>query len=767
MLLPNDILIRTTSEGATLWVSQRLVVECCGVDEEYLRKKARFTYKQSLPASWRKVAEGGDFMLGDTGKTWRWGRKGGQYYYDYDRIPDRAPARYRSMLPGREELEAFVEDNDLTQSRERRAALRNALSAAAEEMADNADARWIQMHSGFQIDIAKCRDYSRALGWCRFITRVARDGQFEQYGTPTAGAFYDACASVLAEQRISNFSVSTAASLRKKLAGFPADTEEQRRWIISAKIGNNNSRKIGKYPLVNTETGEIYQFDVHEAVMYSLYMNVGRPQKDYLRTLYEEGYVPAMNEFGILPVSQSAFNNHLTKLSSRLKADLARHGEEYYRKHLQTYVPSEKLSYAHSLFCADGSGLLAYRYTRSFYDSKSKIRREETRIMHLYAILITDVASGYIAGYGIAPEGDHKETLDMVQEAVRMAVRNGGNRTMFEFVSDNHGAFSSAASREFLGRVFNRVRRIEKGNSQANPAEMLFRLFKNSALRSCFNFIRSSHGATAIENRANTDGISKFEYPTYEETILQLEEAIERWNHTPRGNGKTPAEMFEVKNPACEQLTESELRAINGTVSRLSIERMRGFVTPQRGNDLLRFEIPDFAGAGADAISRATGNHYDSEVVCYYDETAADLYSNDGRFILSCPRAGAAKTAYIETTQAHEEAREHLRRRKLEQLETAAQFTEEVESAAAFLAASGYNEAVQFGATKETTNAAYESFINLSVSDKKAADRARRNAERKEAREAARAAEEETERTLAGSRERRLKKFQKYNNQFT
>ena len=63
MILPNDILIRATSDGQTVWVSQRMVCEACGVDEEVLRVSTK-RYKSSLPPSWRKVADQSEFFLG-------------------------------------------------------------------------------------------------------------------------------------------------------------------------------------------------------------------------------------------------------------------------------------------------------------------------------------------------------------------------------------------------------------------------------------------------------------------------------------------------------------------------------------------------------------------------------------------------------------------------------------------------------------------------------------------------------------------------------
>lgn len=763
MLLPNDILIRTTSEGATLWVSQRLVVKCCGVSEGYARK-VRVLYKQSLPASWRKAAEGAEFLLGDNGKAWRWGRKGGQYYYDYDRIPDRVPACYRSALPSREELEAFVEDRNLAASRERRAALRGTLTAAVARLEDNTDTRWIQTRSGFQVDLPKCRDYARALAWCRLITHTVRDGKVEAFGTPTVGAFYDACAAVLAELRLSNLRVSTGASLRKKLAGFPTDVEEQRRWIISRKIGNSNRQIVGKYPVINYETGEIYRFDVHEAFMLMAYVNFDGPQKESLTALYHEKYVPAINEAGELPVSERTFCRRLTSLPNRLQFDLFRHGEDYYKKHYLTYIPSEELTYAHSLLCGDGSGLISYRYTARKYDRERRRWGEETRTRNLYAVMITDVASGYIAGYGIAPEGSSEESFAIVQEAVRMAVDAGGRQTMFEFVSDNAPSFSKAASREWLASVFNRVRRIEAGNSQANPAEKYFRLFKNLVLRSCREFVRSSHNAQ-IGGRANTDGMSVFDYPTYDEAIAVLRERIDAWNHRRGGDGTTPAERFACKNPECRPMDDRQLRQIFGTSTELSIERMRGFVTPGGKEAARMYEIPDYTSTGAATISRATGNGYDSRVRVVYDETGADLYSLDGRFIMTCPPVAKTSNAYIETTPEQRQAREHLRARKAADWEATQIAADELLRTSEYMAGYGYEDAVRLGDRKGDINEAYETAIALTASDKKKAERARRTAEQKEIREAVKAQEMDAAQIQAGYRARQLRKFQEITNQ--
>ncbi|MEG2495671.1 MAG: hypothetical protein RSB32_08250, partial [Mucinivorans sp.] len=204
--------------------------------------------------------------------------------------------------------------------------------------------------------------------------------QFEIYGVKTVAAFYELCAETLATLKIKNLRTNTAKSLRNKIATMPSEIYDQRQWIVSGKWGNDNSKIVGKIQLVDYETGVVYPFDIHQAIMHAAYMNLDGPEKETLTALYDDLYAPLMVEYGSNPVEYRTFCNHLSKLSSRLLNDRARHGTDYYKKQLLTYIPSEKLQYAHSLFCGDGSGLFAYRYTTA---------KGELKFMNLYAIMIT------------------------------------------------------------------------------------------------------------------------------------------------------------------------------------------------------------------------------------------------------------------------------------------------------------------------------------------------------------------------------------------
>ena len=67
----------------------------------------------------------------------------------------------------------------------------------------------------------------------------------------------------------------------------------------------------------------------------------------------------------------------------------ARHGYKAFASTFLSYIPSEKLRYGNSLWCADGSGTLAY----SYLDKEGKLRS-----MRLYIIMVSDVATGKIVG---------------------------------------------------------------------------------------------------------------------------------------------------------------------------------------------------------------------------------------------------------------------------------------------------------------------------------------------------------------------------------
>lgn len=642
MILPNDILIRETSDGPTVWVSQRMVVERCGVSEKDLRTAYRLRYKSSLPSSWRKVADRSEFFLGSVpGKSWRWGRKNGQYYYDIDTIPNRKPCCYRDRLPSKEELIARVDENRLRGSRERQAELRRMILERVRMMEESSDLRYYEGYMLGDIHLFnadKARQLTEAAAWCRFL-REALAGGYKELGLMRQKDLYGICAEILAPLDLEGLRVTTAAYLRKKISDMPADDTSLRDWLVSGKYGNNNRQIIGKYTLVDYATGEVMEVDAHEAIIMTYWLSPGGSTKETKQTLWQL-YAGDMEAAGIRPVRPSTFNHYTNKWIKQLHAAKERHGRKYFDANYKPYTPARQLEYANSLWCSDGSGIVPYRYTDQY---------GKWRMMKLYVMMVSDVASRYIAGYAVSRRGDHYENLAMLQRAIRMAVRDNGRTEVLDFISDNHGAYTSAESKTFLQRCFRNFRTIRPGNSQANPAEAIFRLFKRR-FKTLFNLPETSWDARSLESLANPDRYDLMSLPTYDEAVVLLERAVREWNTTRMTCNLTPEEWFRnAKNPRCELYDDRQYRLITGNVSKKDISHARSVLQLVRGEDKYRFEIPSDADTLA-KIAKQIGYAPSLETVVYWDAEAADVYTTAGVYLFTCPSALLAAKSMSEAT---------------------------------------------------------------------------------------------------------------------
>ena len=139
-LQPTDIIIRKTDGTETLWLSQRLVMEVCGIVEGYLRKK-RTEYKKSVRAC--DLAKSKEF-LPDSGKAWRWAKTSSGFYYCLDNIPDRAPKFYRSMFGTAEELKEALKGLENTSKKALNENIKDMIKQQVKAMVNLDDARYYE-----------------------------------------------------------------------------------------------------------------------------------------------------------------------------------------------------------------------------------------------------------------------------------------------------------------------------------------------------------------------------------------------------------------------------------------------------------------------------------------------------------------------------------------------------------------------------------------------------------------------------------------------
>lgn len=689
-LQQGDILVKKSKGQSVYWLSERLVIEVCGISYKWFTV-VRNKYKNHLPKS-RQNAE----FLPDTGRSWRYAKTKHGFYYCYDNIPDRKPTYYKSKFGTENDIKEALKQLKTTSKTELKEVIKEDIQQIINRAIDNAAMRYYMFDAAVVFSQKKATELAEALAWCKFMKLHYENETFKSFGISTKQDFLGVCAEMLQIKELEGLKVSSAAYLRHKINGFPAVNElEQRNYLISDKYNNDNARVVGKYQLYDEDTGEVFDFDAHEALMFYGYMNPGYSGKQAGRQIYTNFYKPAIKKFGFEPVAYRTFTHHMSSLHNRIKSARERHGKDYYKKQVQTYVPSERLQYAHSLFAGDGSGTISYKYI----NSKGKLST-----MKLYVIMISDVASRKIVGWSPAPKGEHKESSEMTEKAVKMALENCNYQTMFEFISDNHSAFTSAESKTFLNLVFNKVRTIEVGNSQANPAETEFRLFKHS-LKGLPNFASTSW-KVGIEGESNPDYFNIEDLPTYEEAVLQFHDVVKAWNEAQLRDGTTPNERFEVKHPKIAPIKPKVIRQINGNYSQVDISYMRGFVQVSKTKgydyrDTYLFEIPNYWDTGAELISKACGYKKYAKVKVVWTTEMADLYTLDDKFIMSCPPAQKASQSHAETTDANANALGHHLERKKQQTESLDEFEQSLQDAFDVLP---YAHEVATGGTKESYN---------------------------------------------------------------
>ena len=706
----NDIVLRQFQGNTTMWLSERYICNTLGSNMgDYLRIRGRLIYRQSVSPCFRSKD-----ILPDTGKAWRYARINGQFYYDFDRIPDRKDTRYRSRLGERDELLHAADELATAEVRiAEQYAIRN-LEDYVKAHIRNTDFlrfRYYEINGVCKYNKDKAKELAEAMAWARSIKELVANGGYKDFGYRTKEDFYKACAQILYKKKLEGFAVTTGGSLRKKLVYFPEDEMEKYDFFVSGRYGNDNARKIGKCKLVDEETGEIKRFDIHEALILKLWMNFGSPAKESKIDLWNH-YERDIAYLGEKALSYSTFCHYTNMYNTRLKTSRERHGWKAFASTFLSYIPTENLRYGNSLWCADGSGTLAY----SYLDRTGKLRS-----MRLYIIMVTDVATGKIVGWAPASIGQHKETPEMVREAVLMGLRGCGKREIMEFVSDNHGAFTGTESVEFLTQVCRKVRTIEPGNSQANYAETQFRLFKKT-IRSEFNWLGSSWDSKDIENTANEDYLNAESFPSYAEVIEQVSRKIEEWNNRVMQCGETRSELYaESIHPEAQEIDPRIWRHVAGNHTKQEITRQRGNIVISKGGQKYMFEIPDVASVG-DVIRDYLG--YAATVRCqmYWDEEECDLYTMDDRFMFTCFAARKAVKSHAEETEQNVRNLGHHVWRKAAQVEAVEQYEKD-----AYEVAQWVDEQLPYGVTSKLLGGKRSKEITNELKERALAEKAKQN----------------------------------------
>lgn len=633
----DDIIVRTFQNTPTVWVSERFICNTLGDNmEDYLRIRGRLTYRQSVSPCHRTKE-----ILPATGKSWRYARIDGRFYYDYDYIPDRKDTQYRSRLGDKDTLLHLA---DMAKAENREISLKEAENYMINRVTsriNNTDIHYFMFKAvdgACKYNQDKARQLAEGLYWLRTVREMIDTKQFRDLGIKTQQDFFELCGSILHRRKLYGFFIRTGGSLRKKLIYFPMDEEDQYEYMISGKMGNNNARQLGKEKLVDTTTGEIYTIDIHQAVITDLWMNPGGAGKASKIDIWND-YLEEMEYMGVKPLSYSSLCHYTKSYDHRFKTEKERHGEKWFNNTYLPYISGKKPLYANSLWCADGSGTIGYRY----YDKEGKMRS-----MRLYVMMVSDVATGKIVGWCPQCPGNHSESDYMLREAMLMALRGCDKREVMEMITDNGTVFTSNEGKQFLELVCRHHRTIKPGNSQANYGETQFRLFKKR-LRRMVNWMGTSWDAQNIENKANADYINIEDYPTYEEAIAQLDQKIVEWNNLATRTGVSRAQLYDDNlHPECKEIDERIWRKLTGRFTpKKEVTAQRGTIILESCGNKYKFNIPDYECLG-EVVQSYLGYANVVKLSFYWDDECADAYTTDGRYMFSCYTTPLAATTHAE-----------------------------------------------------------------------------------------------------------------------
>jgi hypothetical protein len=393
----HDIAQRRERDGRmTTWVSERLLIEELGISEKYLWKEAR----PSFVASVSKAKRSKD-ILPITGKSWRYAKLNGAFYYDYDFLP----TGRRTALPGKDELVqmATAKCNE---------DYHNHLKREVEAILKNGYTQYLHLYRGYNDELA--HTLARGCAVIEFAADTLRSG-----GAESATAFFQDLANVL---NLIGCPYLPKHWRRLKEKVDPLLEGEAVNHIIKVKReGNQNATKF--------DDPEIGAWLLQMRALPQNYTGAFIVRKIRLMCELAEKKVPSKSWL------EQRLASHETKFLTT-----GRFGSGKLSDRWTGYIPVQNALHAGDCWMMDGTRVNMISY-----------RDENGKECFLYWIATYDVHSGDILGVHF----DTKEDRWSYVNALKMAVAHAGYLP-YELVVDRFPGHNT----EEIGLLFKRLERL-------------------------------------------------------------------------------------------------------------------------------------------------------------------------------------------------------------------------------------------------------------------------------------------------------------------
>ena len=584
--LPTDIYFQKDYNANTIWVSQRLICDCCNISDGYL-SKARCEYKKTVSPSFHNRP-----MLPDTGKAWRWAYINNTYYYAYPNIADKYPTHYRSKLPAMDELMEIYKS--LTNNRSENSDFETRFTKALKEDYKQYLHCYNQCTQTQQSNLAKYAAVLEAsIQWIR--ENNVNLNKYEFFGV-LAG---------LIKQNAMPYAPENVRVLKKKLQDILGGTPITEIAKLP-RMGNSNSEKY------NDEEVKAWVLQLRE--MGANYTNQFIIQK--IKDMCQLTCKPVPSTRWIGGIMEQHNVKYLTA-QQRFGTD-SRFGSIY--KGHQRFANA---LFAGDCWQVDGTRInfIAHKHVGQTEDGKT-LRQQQ----FLYIVTVRDVHSGDILGYHYTITEDRWA----VHYAVKMAAKNAGYLP-YEIIFDKFPGHNSEEGSNFLKELENwGVLVTMSSNANVKPAQERFygtlqtvfmqesMLYYGQGIKSRRNYAhRSKEWVERAYKEANKMGFDFGDACAEATKVLEAyrNTAYSAWSRKHAAVNHSPAELHEISSkPNVRQLDEQDYWYLFGLTAIVPIKH-QGLIEKTISKVEYRWRCTDY-----NIIS-----NYDKVLVCYDYEDLSQI----------------------------------------------------------------------------------------------------------------------------------------------
>lgn len=356
-----------------LWLSERFLIAVLDLSEDYI-KNIRRRYRRTVSAHRRSQR-----IMPDTGYAWRWAKIGGEFYYDYGRIPDVEPTMYKSQLPAKEDI---IKTYKKAMAESRQDGIDNRVKEALRE-GYKEYLHCYKEHSGYHAE-----KLSKA---CAVLQAAVE--MFADAGAPA---------------RKNRFFTDLAAVLKRyEVPYLPNNYRRLKEKVLAAHEGEAVAEVVSLPRLGNSNAS---QYDDPELMSWVFQL---RSMPHNFTNAYIARKVALMCGLaGKRAPSDSWFSNLLARQHTKFLTAEGRWGSKGRKGVLyKGYVPQENALFAGDCWMADGTRV-----------NFAPHLGPDGELQHLFVIVIMDVHSGDIIGIHF----DTKEDRWAYVNALKMAVNTKG-----------------------------------------------------------------------------------------------------------------------------------------------------------------------------------------------------------------------------------------------------------------------------------------------------------------------------------------------------